>query len=346
MNEFNLAQFDYAISPCRIAQEPVLTRDSSRLLIVERKNKNITEGFFRDLIGCFGCGDVLVLNNTKVIKARLFGKKASGAKVEILLLKETATGLWEALIKPSRRIRLNDTIYFDNSHIKAVVQDKTPQGSRILRFSPSDIKSFLDSIGKVPLPPYIKKDVDDANKYQTIYAQKEGAVAAPTAGLHFTSELLSQFERKGVKIVYVTLHCSLATFRPVKTDDIRDHTMEAEWIEVSSHTAQIINNAKREGKRVVAVGTTSVRALESTAELSDASPPYIKEFSGQTDLYIIPGYKFKIVDALITNFHTPCSTNLILASAFCGAKLLMLSYQYALKNNFRFYSFGDAMLLV
>jgi len=346
MNEFDLAQFDYALSSSRIAQEPACVRDSSRLLIVERKNKNIKEGIFRDVIGYFGPSDVLVLNNTKVIKARLFGQKESGAKVEILLLKEIEPGFWEALVKPSRRIRINDTIYFDNNRIKAIVQDKTTQGSRILRFSPLDINSFLDSVGKVPLPPYIKKDVDDANKYQTVYAQKEGAVAAPTAGFHFTSQLLSELEQKGVQVVYVTLHCSLATFRPVKTDDIRNHTMEAEWVEVSPDAAQIINNAKKQGKRIVAVGTTSVRALESTAELGQGNSPLIKEFSGQTNLYIVPGYKFKIVDALITNFHTPCSTNLILASSFCGTELLRSSYEYAMENNFRFYSFGDAMFLI
>lgn len=346
MDEFNLSQFDYNISPSRIAQEPAQARDASRLLIVDRKKGTIIESVFKNITSHLGQGDVLVLNDTKVIKARLFGKKESGARVEMLLLKETDCGVWEALVKPAKRVRLNDVISFDQEKIKAIVSDKTDQGARILKFSPPDVKSFLDSVGKVPLPPYIKKDVDDANKYQTVYAQKEGAVAAPTAGMHFTSQLLSAIESKGVQIVYVTLHCSLATFRPVKTADIRQHTMEPEWIEVNSYTAKTINNAKKEGKRVVAVGTTSVRALESTAQTDQDGTPYIKEFSGQTSLYIVPGYEFKIVNSIITNFHTPCSTNLILASSFCGTELLRSSYEYAMENNFRFYSFGDATFLV
>ncbi|UCC95937.1 MAG: tRNA preQ1(34) S-adenosylmethionine ribosyltransferase-isomerase QueA, partial [Candidatus Omnitrophota bacterium] len=252
----------------------------------------------------------------------------------------------EVLVKPGRRARINDTIIFEGNDFVAKILDKTPQGGRILQFDPPDIEHFLPRSGKVPLPPYIKREILDSQKYQTVYAKKRGAVAAPTAGLHFTKTLLKRIEQKGVEIVYVTLHCGLGTFRPVKTEDIRNHQMDTEWAKISSSTAQLLTKAKLEKRRIIAVGTTSVRVLESAAVVGREGIYRLKPFSRETNLYILPGYTFKIVDALITNFHTPCSTNLILASSFCGYKLLMESYAYAIKSGFRFYSFGDAMFIM
>jgi len=328
---YNLQNYNFQIPKELIAQEPAIPRDSCRLLIVDRKKAAIAEGIFKDIIDFFKKGDVFVLNNTKVIKARLIGKKISGAKI--------------ILLKPGKRARLNDSIIFKDN-FKAKIIDKTSQGLRILEFTPKDFRKFLPQTGKVPLPPYIKKDVQNFNDYQTVYAKKEGAVAAPTAGLHFTQELIEELKKRGVKILYVTLHCGLATFRPVKQEDIRNHKLEPEWIEVSSSAAKTINCAKQQGARVIAVGTTAVRTLESLTYINGQNRAQIKPFCGQTDLYIVPGYKFKMINALITNFHTPCSSNLIMVSALAGLDLIKKSYTYASQRNFRFYSFGDAMLIV
>jgi S-adenosylmethionine:tRNA ribosyltransferase-isomerase len=342
---FDLSYFDYKLPQALIAQEPALPRDDSRLLIINRKECGITEGVFKEIVDFFNEGDVLVLNDTKVIKARLLGKNQKGGKIEVLLLRERSEGVWEVLVKPGKRARIGDTIIFAENGINAKILDKTPQGGRILQFSPLNPRFFLERLGRVPLPPYIKKEIDDFSKYQTVYASKEGAIAAPTAGLHFTPLLLKKIEEKGIKVIYITLHCSLATFRPVKTQDIRNHKIEPEWIEISAKASAVVNKAKKEGSRIIAVGTTSVRALESVAGIDEGGTAYINPFSGQTNLYITPGYQFKIIDALITNFHTPCSTNLILVSSFCGIDLLKKGYAYAIKHNFRFYSFGDAMFI-
>ena len=350
---FDVQHYDFGISRELIAQEPASPRDSSRLMMLNRKSSVIKEGIFRDVVDYLQPGDLLVLNNTKVIKARLIGKRAGGGRVEVLLLKKVKEGIWEALAKPGKRAKINDIIIFEKG-VQAKVIAKTEQAARILDFcflrsSPPEadgIESFLEQSGKVPLPPYIKKEVNSPQDYQTIYAEKQGAIAAPTAGLHFTKDLINKIKNKGVEIVYVTLHCGLATFRPVKTEDIRDHKIEAERVEVSSAPAEAINKAKLAKKRIIAVGTTAIRTLESAAVDAGKGIFTIKPFYGETSLYITPGYKFKIIDAVITNFHTPASTNLILISSFCGLEPLCQCYIRAAASKFRFYSFGDAMLIV
>jgi S-adenosylmethionine:tRNA ribosyltransferase-isomerase len=321
-------------------------RDSSRLLVVDRKSKTFKEIIFSEVIDLLKPRDLLVLNNTRVIKARLYGQKTSGAKLEILLLKKLEENVWQALVNPAKKAKPGETIIFEKDRLSAKILDKNENGARILKFFGDDFKVALDKLGKTPTPPYIKTEIKDLEKYQTIYAQIEGAVAAPTAGLHFTAQLLKKIEAKGVRLAYVTLHCGLATFRPVKSQDIREHEMEEEWVEISPAAAKTINEAKKSSSRIIAVGTTCVRSLETAADYNQASRFYgVKPFCGPTPLYITPGYEFKIVNCILTNFHTPASTNLILASSFCGTGLLKEAYGYAIKKNFRFYSFGDAMFI-
>jgi len=341
---FNLCQYNFQISKDLIAQEPVSPRDSCRLLILDRKDSSLKEEVFRDIVDYLREGDILILNNTKVIRAKLLARRSSGAKLEILLLGEKEEGIWEALVKPGKRARVGETISFELENHKAKIISKTSSGTRILDFKLLDVDDFLLKAGAVPLPPYIKKEIQNPDDYQTVYAKRKGAVAAPTAGLHFTPQLIKRIEEKGVKILYITLHCSLATFRPVKREDIRNHRIESEWVEVDSLVAKSINKAKRNQQRVIAVGTTVVRSLESAASLGKGS--LVKAFCGLTNLYIIPGYKFKVVDAIISNFHTPSSTNLILVSAFAKPFLIRQGYTYAKGEKFRFYSFGDAMLIL
>ena len=332
---FDLKNYTYQIPSQLIAQAPAKPRDSSRLLVVNRAKQSLKEVVFRDIIGFLKKGDVLVLNNTKVIRAKLIGRKPSGAKIEVLLLKSREKGVWEALVKPGKRARLDDKIIFAPGKLEAEIIDKTADGSRILKFKPLNFAKILKNVGHVPVPHYIKSRVDDFKDYQTVYAKHRGAIAAPTAGLHFTKPLLAKLKAKGVKITYLTLHCGLGTFRPVKTKDIRGHKMASEYIEISKSTASIISRAKAQGRRVIAVGTTSVRTLESGIE------PCRRD----TSLYIRGPYKFKIVDAVITNFHTSASSNLILVSSFAGLGLIKEAYRFAQANNFRFFSFGDAMLI-
>jgi S-adenosylmethionine:tRNA ribosyltransferase-isomerase len=343
-NIYDLGNYDFSIPQELIAQEPAVPRDNCNLLTLDRKDSSIKISIFKDILDFFKEGDVLVLNNTKVIRARLIGKKETGAKIEVLLLRERQRGVWEVLVRPGKRARVGDTIIFADD-LGGKIIDKTQNGLRILEFSPPDIENFLKLKGGVPLPHYIKKEVKDLGDYQTVYAKKEGAVAAPTAGLHFTNELLNKIKGKGVNIVYVTLHCGLATFRPVKEADIRNHKIESEPIEVSEKVSEIINKAKEEKRRVIAVGTTAVRTLESANYLNKQGNYLIKPFCGETNLYIVPGYDFKIVDSLITNFHTPHSSNLIMVCAFSSLDLIRKSYLYASQQNLRFYSFGDAMLI-
>jgi len=340
---FDTEEYNFTIPKELIAQTPAKPRDSCRLLVIDRADSTIKETRFKKISEFFNEGDVLVLNDTKVIRARLEGVKQSGAKVEILLLGEVKKGVWRVLVNPGKRAKIGDQIIFKKDVLSAEVIDRTDQGGRILKFDPSNLDDFLLDLGQVPLPPYIKDNIQDPNDYQTIYAKKKGAVAAPTAGLHFTRELLSKLEDKGVVIAYITLHCGLATFRPVKVKDIRQHRIDSEWVDISSKTVKIINSAKKRGKRVIAVGTTAVRSLESA--VSSKSEGHITSFSGSTRLYITPGYEFKIVDALITNFHTPASTNLILVSSFASSRLIKDGYRLAKDKKFRFYSFGDAMLI-
>lgn len=342
---FRRESYNYPVEEGLIAQQPFYPRDECRLLILDRATGNIREGIFKEAAGFLNKGDVLVLNDTKVIKARMHGRKNTGGKVEALLLKEKDRGVWEALLNPGRRIKTHDNITFGDGGISAEVIGKTVQGSRILRFFPPDFKKNLNHTGSVPTPPYIKQEVKEFSGYQTVYARNEGSVAAPTAGLHFTERLLGKIKTKGVDIVYLTVHCGLATFRPVKSADIRDHDMDSEWVEISETAAAAINRAKSGNKKIIAVGTTAVRALESFAVRS-GSGFTVKECARETDFYIVPGYQFKIVDKIITNFHTPSSTNLILMTAFCGPGLIKKSYRLARNRKFRFFSFGDAMLAV
>ncbi|MFA5338287.1 MAG: tRNA preQ1(34) S-adenosylmethionine ribosyltransferase-isomerase QueA [Candidatus Omnitrophota bacterium] len=342
---YALSNFNYELPKGLIAQEPLPKRDSSRLLIINRKNNSLHEAVFKDIVELLNKDDVLVLNDTRVIKARLTGKNKTGGKIEVLLLREKEKGVWETLVNPGKRAKLGEKISFEKDGFYAKTIDKTLQGGRLLEFFPQDFMSYLNEVGKPPLPHYIKKEIDDFEKYQTIYSKKEGAVAAPTAGLHFTEKLISQIKQKGVKVVYVTLHCGLATFRPVKCADIREHKMDSECIDISQESAGVINEAKDKGHRIIAVGTTSVRSLESASFLNPEGKPRIKNATFETNFYITPGYKFRIIDALITNFHTPLSTNLILVSSFCGQPLTQKAYAYAKTANFRFFSFGDAMFI-
>ena len=342
--DFRLSGFSYTIPEELIAQEPHKERDKARLLVINRENRSFKEVSFRDLVNFLNKGDVLVLNNTEVIKARLLGKRKSGAHLEILLLKNIKEGVWETLVKPGKRARINDIIIFEADNLYAQVIDRTEQGTKLLKFHPPNIIPLLAKYGKTPLPPYIKKE-HDLGTYQTVYAQKKGAVAAPTAGLHFTFQLIEEIKKRGVEIIYITLHCGLATFRPVKTEDIREHKMESEKFEISVTSARIINKAKRERRKIIAVGTTVARALESSLVLKDDEYEVIPQ-KNETNLYIVPGYRFKIIDSLITNFHTPQSTNLILVTTFLGEELTKRAYNYAIEKKFRFYSFGDAMFII
>ena len=345
MGQWSLNSYTYELPKGLIAQEPVSPRDKCRLLVLDRSQLIIKEKIFSDLITFLQKGDVLVLNDTKVIRARIKGKKKGAGKVEILLLKEVDQGVWEVLAKPAKRVREKDSIIFKEGELEAEVIGKTKKGSRILRFYPADLEKFLPQIGETPLPPYIKKTNAKLEDYQTVYAKHKGAVAAPTAGLHFTSQLLDRLTKKGVKILYITLHCGLATFRPVKTPDIREHDIETEYIEISPRVAEAVNSAMKRGNRIIAVGTTAVRSLESAAIKGPGQNFMIRPYCGDTNLYIVPGYKFKIVDGIITNFHTPCSTNLILISSFAPLDFVRASYTYAKDKGYRFYSFGDAMFI-
>ncbi|MCF7874061.1 MAG: tRNA preQ1(34) S-adenosylmethionine ribosyltransferase-isomerase QueA [Candidatus Omnitrophica bacterium] len=342
MEKDNLAaaNYDFKIPKELIAQSPRRPRDKSRLLVLDRKSKELDEKVFSDIVNFFQKGDCLVLNNTKVFKARIFGKKETGAKIEIFLLQDLEKGVWQCLVKPAKRAKIGSKVFF-LENFQAEVKERTEKGLFIVQFQPQDIKKLIENAGKTPLPPYIKKE-SELESYQTVYAKNTGAVAAPTAGLHFTKSLIDNLEKKGVKIIHLTLHCGLGTFQPIKEKNIRDHQMAEEYLEISKKTAEIINRAKSENKKIFAVGTTAVRSLESAANNNSQ----LTDYQGQTSLYIIPGYKFKIVDALITNFHTPLSTNLVLVSSFSSLELIKKAYCYAQKNKFRFFSFGDAMIII
>ena len=334
-----LSDYDYYLPEELIAQEPAEPRDTSRLMLVNRKTGEINITIFREIKNYLRTGDVLVLNNTKVIPARLYGKKETGAKIEVLLLKKIGEGNYEALLKPGKRAKIGTKIYFLED-IYAEVVERNEEGIFVLKFSQEDLDKILPEIGNIPLPPYIKKPIDDPNKYQTVYAQKEGAVAAPTAGLHFTQELLKTLEEMGVEILYITLHVGLGTFRPVVVEDITKHKLDPEYFEVSDKVAERINKAKEEGRRVIAVGTTVTRVLEAQGRSGRVEPG-----SGLVDLFIYPGFEFRIIDGLITNFHLPKSTLLMLVAAFMGYDLMKKAYNKAIEERMRFYSFGDAMFI-
>ncbi|MEO0092565.1 MAG: tRNA preQ1(34) S-adenosylmethionine ribosyltransferase-isomerase QueA [candidate division WOR-3 bacterium] len=341
-----VAEFDYNLPKELIAQSPQDKRDESRLLILNRLTGEIKESIFRNIINFLYPGDVLVINDTKVIPARIYGRingKKSGQIVELLLLREIEAGKWEALAKPAKKLKPGVIVTFNGAYAKVLERKET--GIRIIEFQGINVRELLNKQGEIALPPYIKSKPKDINRYQTIYAEKEGAIAAPTAGLHFTKELLSNISNKGIEVVKLTLHCGLGTFRPVKVDLVEEHKMHLEEFEITEETARIVNKAKKEHRRVIAVGTTVVRSLESQAFLNKDNISQIKANKGFTDLYIYPGYKYKIVDAMITNFHLPKSTLLMLVCAFADKEFIFNAYKYAIEHKFRFYSFGDAKFI-
>jgi len=326
-----------------IAQHPLEKRDESRLMVVDKKTGNIEHKIFKDIVDYLEEGDCLVLNNTRVMPARLVGvKETSGGKMEFLLLRRIDKYHWETLVKPGKRAKVGAKFIFGNGELKAEIISEGKEGNRIVKFEYEGIfEEVLDKLGQMPLPPYIKEKLTDKERYQTVYSKEIGSAAAPTAGLHFTKELLKKIEEKGVKIAFVTLHVGLGTFRPVKAEIVEEHTMHSEYYVMSKETADIINSVKENGKRVIAVGTTSNRTLETIADENGR----VREQSGWTDIFIYPGYKFKIVDALITNFHLPESTLIMLVSAFSSKDIIMNAYKEAVEKKYRFFSFGDAMFL-
>lgn len=336
--------FYYDLPPELIAQTPIADRASSRLLCLDKNSGEIHHERFYNIIDHLLPGDCLVMNNTRVIPARLYGSKVgTGGKIEFLLLKRVEGNKWEVILKPGKKAKPGACFEFGNGILRAKIIDVIEDGNRIVEFEYDGIwEEILDKLGEMPLPPYIKEKLDDKERYQTVYSKVEGSAAAPTAGLHFTPDLLKKIEEKGVDIAYVTLHVGLGTFRPVSVDNVEEHIMHSEFYQISEETADKINKAKQNGGRVIAVGTTSVRTLETVADKSG----YIRSASGDTNIFIYPGYDFKIVDALITNFHLPESTLLMLISAFAGKEKVFNAYETAIKEKYRFFSFGDAMLIV
>ena len=327
-----------------IAQDPLEDRSSSRLLVLDKKTGEIEHHTFRDIVSYLKKGDCLVINDTKVIPARLFGvKEDTQAKIEVLLLKRKENDIWETLVKPGKKAKPGTVISFGDGLLKGTVVDVIEDGNRLIQFSYEGIfEEILDQLGQMPLPPYITHQLKDKNRYQTVYAKHEGSAAAPTAGLHFTKELLKEIEDMGVTIAHVTLHVGLGTFRPVKVDNVLDHHMHSEFYVVEEEEAKKVNDAKKNGGRVIAVGTTSCRTLESAT----GEDGILKAGSGWTDIFIYPGYRFKILDGLITNFHLPESTLVMLVSALAGRDHVLHAYEEAIKERYRFFSFGDATLII
>lgn len=326
-----------------IAQDPLEDRSSSRLLVLDKETGETSHHIFKEVINYLNPGDCLVLNNTKVIPARLIGhKEDTGAAIEVLLLKRKENDIWETLVKPGKKCKPGTKIVFGEGLLHATVLETVEDGNRLIRFSYEGIfEEILDRLGEMPLPPYITHKLQDKNRYQTVYAKYEGSAAAPTAGLHFTKELLRQIEEKGIDIAYVTLHVGLGTFRPVKVDNILEHHMHSEFYQVMKEAADKINKAKKEGHRVICVGTTSCRTVESATDENGM----VKEGCDNTEIFIYPGYKFKVLDALITNFHLPESTLVMLVSALAGREHILNAYEEAIREKYRFFSFGDAMLI-
>ena len=339
----DVKDFDYDLPEELIAQDPLEDRSSSRLMVLDKKTGDIEHKIFRDVVDYLQPGDCLVLNNTKVIPARLFGvKEGTEAKIEILLLKRKENDIWETLVKPGKNCKPGVKISFGEGLLTGEVLEVVEDGNRLIQFHYDGIfEEILDQLGQMPLPPYITHQLKDKNRYQTVYAKYDGSAAAPTAGLHFTPELLQQIRDMGIDIAEVTLHVGLGTFRPVKVDTIEEHHMHSEFYRIEQSEADKINRAKANGHRVIAVGTTSTRTLESAAE-EDGT---LREKSGWTDIFIYPGYKFKVIDALITNFHLPQSTLVMLVSALAGREHILAAYKKAVEEKYRFFSFGDAMLI-
>ena len=337
--------FDYRLPPELIAQEPLEKRDNSRLLVLERSSGDIRHSSFSRLPFYLEEGDLLVLNNTKVLPARLLGKrKDAGGKIELLLLRRLDGSKWETLVSPGRRAMPGTVLVFGDGLLEAEILERTDSGGRIALFKPAEpmLGKLLKMLGKVPLPPYIKKQLQDGERYQTVYAREEGSAAAPTAGLHFTPSVFEELNRKGIDWIYLTLHIGTGTFRPVKDEYVQDHVMHSEYYELSAEAAEKINAAKEMGKKVIAVGTTCCRVLETLGDENGR----IRGGRGETDIFIYPEYRFKIVDALVTNFHLPRSTLLMLVCAFAGREKTLRAYEEAIGLGYRFYSFGDCMLVI
>lgn len=343
MSELKKSDFYFDLPQELIAQDPLEDRSASRLLVLNRKTGAVEHHTFREIMNYVRSGDCLVLNNTKVIPARLMGvKEDTGAAIEVLLLKRRDNDVWETLVKPGKKARSGAKIVFGDGCLRAEVLDVEEEGNRLIRFDYEGIfEEVLDRLGEMPLPPYITHKLQDKNRYQTVYAKYEGSAAAPTAGLHFTEELLAQIEEMGVNIAYVTLHVGLGTFRPVKADNILEHHMHSEHYEVTPETAELINRTKESGGRVICVGTTSCRTVESAADENGRVQPGC----GDTEIFIYPGYRFKALDCLITNFHLPESTLVMLVSALAGRENVLAAYREAVEERYRFFSFGDAMFI-
>lgn len=337
------ADFNYDLPERLIAQVPLEERTDSRLMVVNRSDKTIAHRKFKDIIDYLEPGDCLVVNNTRVLPARLIGQKAdTGAKVELLLLKRISQTDWEVLVKPGKKVKVGTNLTFGNGQLTATVEQVVSGGNRIVRFGYDGIfEEVLDQLGTMPLPPYIRQKLEDKERYQTVYSKHDGSAAAPTAGLHFSEDLLEQIRQKGVQIANVTLHVGLGTFRPVKVEDVKKHTMHSEFCFIQPQDAALINQTKQKGGRIISVGTTSLRALESFAQ----EDGMIQSGSMWTDIFIYPPYRFKVVDKLITNFHLPASTLLMLVSAFGGKEFILDCYEQAINQEYRLFSFGDAMLI-
>ena len=338
-----VSDFDYELPQELIAQVPIKDRSASRLMVLNRENKTIEDKIFKDILDYLKPGDCLVRNNTKVIPARLYGiKEETGVHIEFLLLKRIEGDIWEVMVHPGRRLKIGTKVIFGNGLLKAEILEMMEGGNRKVKFEYEGIfNEILDQIGLMPLPPYIKEKLDDKSRYQTVYAKYEGSAAAPTAGLHFTEELLEKIKEKGVEIANVTLHVGIGTFRPVKVENIEEHDMHSEHYYIKHEDAEKINNTKKNGGRIIAVGTTSCRVLESVAD----EKGFVKETEGDTSIFIYPGYKFKCIDCLITNFHLPESTLIMLVSALAGKDYIMKAYKHAVEEKYRFFSFGDAMFI-
>lgn len=338
-----VSDFDFYLPEELIAQHPLEKRDTSRLMVIDKKTGKIEHKIFKDILDYLNEGDTLILNNTRVMPARLIGsKEGTGGKIEFLLLKRLDGDKWECLAKPGKSAKPGRRFEFGEGKLKCEVLEVLETGNRVIEFEYEGIfEEVLDSLGEMPLPPYIHERLDDRERYQTVYSKETGSAAAPTAGLHFTEELLKEIEDKGVNVAYLTLHVGLGTFRPVKAETIDEHIMHSEFYQLSKETADIINNTKKNGGRVISVGTTSTRTLETIGDENGM----VRECSGWTDIFIYPGYKFKVVDNLITNFHLPESTLIMLVSALAGQEYVLNAYKEAVKERYRFFSFGDAMFI-
>ena len=338
-----VSDFKYDLPEELIAQTPIKQRDHSKLMVLNREKQTIEHKIFKDIIDYLEPGDVLVRNNTKVLPARLYGKKETGANVEFLLLNNIEEDIWECIVRPGNKLHVGTKVIFGEGLLKANILEVMPGGTRKVQFEYQGIfNEILDQIGLMPLPPYIHEELKEKDRYQTVYAKYEGSAAAPTAGLHFTPELLEEIQKKGISIANVTLHVGIGTFRPVKEETVENHEMHSEHFYIKQEDADKINQAKQNGKKVIAVGTTSCRVLETIADENGM----VKPTEGDTQIFIYPGYRFKCLDALVTNFHLPESTLLMLVSALAGREYIMKAYQEAVKEKYRFFSFGDAMLII